>query len=171
MAKKKQLQLIMAIDPGNLQSAFVLIDDEYNVFDKDKAENQMVLDYMCANREHIKHVVTEMIASYGMAVGAEVFETCVMIGMIERTADLLGIPHSRIFRAEEKSYICHDSRAKDANIRRALIDRFADHDKNRGTGTKGWPDHFYGFRSDIWSAFAVGTVYLDKQRENAARGL
>lgn len=172
MAKKqKQSQLILAIDPGNRDTAFVVMDELYNVYDKAKTENQMVLDYMCANRDCIKHVVTEMIASYGMAVGAEVFETCVMIGMIERTADLLGIPHSRVFRAEEKAYICHDSRAKDSNIRRALIDRFAKHDKNRGTGTKGDPDHFYGFKADIWAAFAVGTVYLDKQRENAARAL
>jgi hypothetical protein len=164
-----QQKYILAIDPGNAYTAFALIDENYNVYDKDKTENHNVLDYMCANREKIGHIVVEMIASYGMAVGAEVFETCVMIGMIERTADLLRIPRSRVFRQEEKLYICHDSRAKDANIRRALIDRFAKHDLNRGTGTKNNPDHFYGFKSDIWAAFAVGVVYLDKLKEEAVK--
>ena len=171
MAKKSKKNLILAIDPGDRETAFVVMDENYLIYDKDKVENQLVLDYMCQYRDDIGHVVTEMIASYGMAVGANVFETCVMIGAIERTADLLGIPRSRVYRAEEKVYICHDSRAKDSNIRRSLIDRFASHDKARGTGTKNNPDHFYGFRKDIWAAYAVGVVHLDKMRENAAREL
>ena len=103
-----------------------------------------------------------MVASYGMAVGEEVFETCVMIGKIERTADIREIHRSRVYRKEEKLEICHDSRAKDANIRRALIDRFAVHDKKRGTGTKKNPDWFFGFAGDMWAAFAVGVVALHR---------
>lgn len=156
---------LLAIDPGNKESAFCLMDGQYRVIDKGKVQNDMLLDYICENANGIDHLACEMIASYGMAVGAEVFETCVMIGAIERTADINKIPHSRVFRLEEKVMICHDSKAKDTNIRHALIDRFAQHDTTRGTGTKANPDWFYGFKSDIWAAFAVGVVYLDKQRE------
>lgn len=156
---------ILAIDPGTTRSAFCLMDGKYNIHDKGKVTNAEMLQYIWMNAKEIDHLVCEMVASYGMAVGAEVFETCTMIGQIERTADIKGIPRSRLFRIDEKIAICHDSRAKDANIRRALIDRFARHDLARGTGTKTNPDHFYGFKSDIWAAFAVGVTYLDRLKK------
>lgn len=152
---------LLAIDPGNEMSAYCLMDEEYKIIEAGKVENSVMIEYIFLNSRKFDHIAVEMIASYGMPVGAEVFETCVMIGKIERTADQKEIDHSRVFRAEEKLCICKNSRAKDSNIRAALIDRFAKHDKKRGTGTKTNPDHFYGISKDMWAAFAVGTVYLD----------
>jgi hypothetical protein len=162
---------LLAIDPGNKESAFCLMDRAYNVIDKGKVANALLLDYIFLNAKKIRHLAVEMIASMGMAVGAEVFETCVMIGKIEQLADAKEIPRSRVFRKDEKLMICHDSRAKDINIRRALIERFAKHDLANGKGTKKNPDHFYGFKADIWAAFAVGTVYLDTERRNAGEAV
>lgn len=152
---------LLAIDPGNEMSAYCLMDENYKVIEAGKVENSVLIDYIWLKAGQIDHIAVEMIASYGMPVGAEVFETCVMIGKIERTADQKEIEHSRVFRADEKLCICKNSRAKDSNIRAALIERFARHDKKRGTGTKKNPDHFYGISKDMWAAFAVGTVYLD----------
>lgn len=70
----------------------------------------------------------EMIASYGMPVGKEVFETCVWIGRF--IEDMKYIPQDRIttteyiYRKDEKMNLCHSMKAKDSNIRQALIDRF-----------------------------------------------
>jgi hypothetical protein len=69
-----------------------------------------------------------------------------------------------IYRAEEKMNLCYSMKAKDSNIRQALIDRFGE------VGTKNNPGFFYGFKKDIWAAFAVGVTYLDKKKrevENA----
>lgn len=152
---------LLAIDPGNEMSAYCLMDKDYKIIDAGKVENSALIDYIYLRGKTIDHIAVEMIASYGMPVGAEVFDTCVMIGMIERTADQKEVEHSRVFRAEEKLCICKNSRAKDSNIRAALIDRFAKHDKARGTGTKKEPDWFYGISKDMWAAYAVGVVYLD----------
>ena len=55
--------------------------------------------------------------------------------------------------------LCYDSRAKDGNIRQALIDRFGP------VGTKKAPGWFYGVSKDVWAAVAVGVTWADKQRE------
>ena len=153
--------MLLAVDPGNMQTAYCLMDDEYRIHDAGTVANDAFIRYLWTKAKQIDHVAVEMIASYGMAVGRDVFETCVMIGRVEQVAEHREVEHSRVYRQEEKICICHNSRAKDSNIRAALIERFAKHDLKRGTGTKRNPDHFYGISKDMWAAFAVGTVYLD----------
>ncbi len=170
---------ILAIDPGNEYSAFVLMAENYEVESRTifSPENSRIAGKF-PNALLLKNVkefgkkygddmtvVLEMVASYGMAVGKEVFETCVWIGRFQQAATDCGCHVEFIYRIEEKQYICHDSRAKDTNIRQALIDRFARFDKKTGKGQKNHPDVFYKFKADMWSAFAVGATWLDKQKE------
>lgn len=75
-------------------------------------------------------VIIEMIASYGMAVGKEVFDTCVWIGRFKQISESQDIEVEYIYRKDEKINICNSMKAKDSNIRQALIDRFG------GVGTK-----------------------------------
>lgn len=159
---------ILAIDPGDVTSGYVMLDG-YKAERHGIADNQYLLELLENGSFGVDAVIVEMVASYGMAVGKEVFETCVWIGRFLQAAKEYSTV-DRVYRLDERIAICHDSRAKDSNIRRALIDRFATHDLKNGRGTKKNPDWFYGFSADMWSAFAVGVTWLDKQKE-AADGL
>ena len=148
---------VLAIDPGNRQSAWCMIDGEtLKPLSFGKEENQVVLDAV----QHLSYdrIVIERVASYGMAVGRDVFETCEWVGRFTQAAR---VPPDYVYRQEEKLHICGDSRAKDTNIRRALIDRFAKHDLKNGKGTKKNPDWFYGFSADVWQAYAVAVTYVE----------
>ena len=153
---------ILAIDSGNEESAYVLMDSEtYKPIEFGKVGNPLMLIKM--NELKYDKLILEMIASYGMPVGASVFETCVWIGRFIQNRKCPDFEY--IYRKEEKMNLCNSMKAKDSNIRQALIDRFAQFDFKNGKGTKGNKDFFYGFSKDVWSAFAVGVTYLDKQNE------
>ena len=158
--------MIFAIDPGNIESAYVLLGDKMQVLKKGKEENKKVEEVL-SRAVLIPHldIVCERINSYGMAVGRSVFDTCKQIGRFEIICERRNCKMQYVDRSEEKMAICHSPRANDASIRRALIDRFAQHDLKNGKGTKKDPDWFYGFKADIWAAFAVGYTYAEKRKE------
>ena len=158
---------ILGLDPGNKFTGYCLVDAELRPIRFGKESNGEVMDE-CVNiitsaRFHPITVVIERVASYGMAVGSEVFETCEWIGRFTETLGEHRVNY--IYRIEEKQHICHDSRARDANIRRALIDRFAWHDFKNGKGTKNNPDWFYGFSADVWSAYAVAVTFAESRKK------
>lgn len=139
---------ILAIDPGCTESAYVIIED-YKPIKFGKVSNYEMLDII--HMDIYPLTVIEMIASYGMAVGKEVFETCVWIGRFTEVS--CGTEY--IYRKDVKMNLCGQTKAKDTNIRQALIDRFG------VVGTIKNKGFFYGFKADIWSAYAVGVTYLD----------
>src|SRR4051812_9901569 len=111
---------ILAIDPGTTESAFIVWDG--SVIDSGFVPNIVMREFLSARLDCITAdaVAIEMIASYGMAVGKEVFETCVWIGrFIERSP----VPPRLIYRKDVKMHLCHSMKAKDSNIRQALIDK------------------------------------------------
>lgn len=152
--------MIFAIDPGNIESAYVLIDDNLKPIKFAKVENNKVFPEIQEALELCNTpIVIERIASYGMAVGASVFDTCIWIGRFTEYAGEKNVKY--IYRKDEKMNICHSMKAKDSNIRVALIDRFAKHDFKNGKGTKKNKDWFYGFAKDMWAAYAVAITYND----------
>ena len=151
---------VLAIDPGNIESAYCVVDAEtLRPESFDKVPNEKLRDMIPWFGAGM--VVIERVASYGMAVGRDVFETCEWVGQFAATARMASLPVDYVYRGEEKLHICLDSRAKDPNVRRALIDRFAQHDLKNGKGTKKRPDFFYGFAADMWAAYAVGLTYIE----------
>ena len=157
---------IIAIDPGNAQSGYCVIDrNTLRPLEFGKVDNAELLRKLAsATEQGWRWAVIEMVASYGMSVGREVFDTVLWIGRFYEALNAC-CPVRLQCRIEEKRHICHNTRANDAAIRRALIDRFADHDLKNGRGTKKNPDFFYGFKADVWAAYAVGLTAIEN-REN-----
>ncbi len=157
--------MILAIDPGNIDSAYVLMNGFIPV-SFGKISNTEMRQKIIEVHKIDPYVITviERVASYGMAVGKEVFETCEWVGRFtEQTMGFGGRKVEYLYRKDIKMNICGQTRAKDSNIRQALIDRFAKHDFKTGRGVKVNPDFFYGFAADMWSAYAVGVTYLDSK--------
>jgi hypothetical protein len=172
------MSYILAIAPGNLNSAVAILDKEYYCSDKhDILDNHellaqirfgysgpnSLLPFYCPDT-----IVIERITGYNMGVRQTAFDAHIWIGrFIEaaRTVDcntyhrpptVVLLPQSEI-----KLHLCGSTRAKDKDIIAALADRFAPGKKDNGKGTKDNPGWFYGFRAGIWSAYAVGVTYLD----------
>ena len=154
---------VLAIDPGNVESGWCLIDADRRPLLSGKTPNNELL-YVLRTLPTPDQFAIEMVASYGMAVGKEVFETCVWIGRFQQfIKHQIGRPAALVYRKDVKLHHCHDSRAKDANITQALIDRFASGEPNRGKGTKAEPGWFHGFHSDIWQAYALAVLVADRE--------
>lgn len=149
------MTILLAIDPGNVESALVNYDTELARpvgWWKGANTAPLVSDFL----ESADRLAIEMIASYGMAVGAEVFDTCVWIGrFVERWGE--GRPSQLVYRRDVKLHLCADSRAKDANIRQALIDRFGP-GKDLAIGKKASPGPLYGLTGDCWAALGVAVT-------------
>ncbi len=157
--------MIFAIDPGSTQSAYCMMGEDARPISFEKRPNEDLITLLRNYALHKPTVVIERVASYGMPVGREVFDTCEWIGRYTQVAKDLALPVEYILRQEEKLHICKSPKANDATIRKALIDRFAKHDFKTGKGNSHSPDFFYGFKADVWMAFAVGVSYLCKQNK------
>lgn len=154
---------ILAIDPGSTESGWCVIDvGSRQTWRFHKTPNTELREQIRrGDFDDCRHIVIEMVASYGMAVGKEVFETCVWIGRFD---EMFPPPLCRvelIYRREVKLHHCHSSKAKDSNVRQALVDRFAPGQPNYGKGTKAEPGWFHGFRDDIWQAYALAVYAAD----------
>lgn len=155
---------ILAIDPGTEQSGYCAYDGSH-VVASGVMPNEEMLGYL--RRPHFGincyRLCIEMIASYGMAVGREVFETCVWIGRFQQSW------HSPeavelVYRRDVKLHLCGTSKAKDPNVRQALLDMFprTGGGKTPQIGTKAQPGPLYGVSSHAWPALGVAVTAAAK---------
>ena len=147
--------LILAIDPGPKQSAYIRMTmypgdslpdiEAFNIIPNETLLT--LLDYGI--------VVIEKVANMGMPVGAEVFETVYWTGRFAQRVIPLGGRVYRIERVKVKHQLCGTHRAKDANVRQAIINRFGGSAAIRKGGA------LYKISSHVWSALAVGLTWIE----------
>lgn len=100
-------------------------------------------------------MVYEEFQSYGNMVGVSTITSITWNGRYIQSSLDQNKEVIPIFRKDIKKNICGSARTKDKDIRASLIERFG------VVGTKGSQGFFYGFKSDIWSAYALGVTYID----------
>lgn len=156
---------ILAIDPGPTRSAIVTYQGPDMPVVGQMHDNDVLLDLMRLREGSggVGAVVIEKVESFGMAVGAEVFETVYWSGRFAEAAHPL--PVERIGRKTIKLHLCGSMRAKDPNIRQALIDRYGG--KEAAVGRKASPGPLYGISGDLWSALAVAIAWSERASESS----
>jgi len=146
---------ILAIDPGNADSGWVIYDGSkvhecgvYANMDMLRAVQLMGVDVLAI----------EMMRARGMPVSNDEMETLVWIGRFQQA---WCAPDEVLFayRQEVKLHLCGSAKAKDPNVRQALIDRVGK------PGTKKNPGPTYGVTSHAWPALAVAVYVADMNPE------
>lgn len=150
---------IVAIDPGNASSAWCVLDGE-RVLGFAKEPNSEVLircrrEWSPLDARGCDLLAVEMVQSFGMPVGREVFETVLWTGRYIEAWERRQGKFQLVYRKDVKLYLCQSMRAKDSNIRAALLDRFGP-GREKAIGNKRQPGPLYGLSGDCWSALAVG---------------
>lgn len=145
----------IAIDPGPLKSGWLAYESRSDglvaPIKFGELANESLLIQLSIPGHPIDDVAIEWIQSYGMAVGAEVFDTARWVGIFQQA---VGIAKTTLVtRSECKLYLCRSSQAKDKNVRQAILDLYGG--KDVAQGKKANPGPLYGVSGHVWSALAV----------------
>lgn len=143
----------MAIDPGTTESGWCHLHRLGHVVASGVWSNSVMLRFIKeSGREQL---AIEMIDSYGMRVGREVFQTCLWIGRFIqswRNPDAVRL----VYRREVTKYLLPPPKKQykfattDANIRQALIHKLGEDGTVRA-----------GVKSHAWAALAVAVTALE----------
>jgi hypothetical protein len=155
------MSTILAIDPGTTQSGWCLFNGQRVLAGGVLENGHLLYDLQDQYNTLVRAdaLAIEMIASYGMAVGKEVFETVRWIGRFQQawhSPDAVQL----VYRKDVKMHLCGTPRAKDGNIRQALIDLFpaTGGGKTPQIGTKAKPGPLYGVSTHVWPALGVAVT-------------
>jgi hypothetical protein len=146
---------ILSLDVGTIETAYALMDHslENPLIDFGKVFNNEIEEVI--NYAMFDVLAYEEFASYGMPVGKEVMKSIWWNGYYCRYCDEFHIPYKPILRKDVKMHLCGTMKAKDCNIRQALIDKYGE------PGTKKQPGILYGVSKDVWSAIAINVTYWE----------
>lgn len=150
---EEQVGTIFAIDPGTAKSGWVLYVDG-RVAECGVSDNHELLSMLSSFSCATGIMAVEMIASYGMTVGRETFETVLWIGRFAQ--EWLSAHREnrclKVYRQEAKRCVCKTHKASDADVRAALVSRLGK------VGTSKDKGPLYHVRSHAWAALAVAVT-------------
>ena len=149
---------LMAIDPGNTRTAWIILLANGRPESHGISENAELLNAFRFAFEEVTDIAIEYFAPRGMPTSKEEMATIFYSGRLIQAAERTWHP---ITRLEEKIKVCGSAKAKDSNIRQALIDLYGG---ETAIGKKKTPGPLYGVSQDIWQALAVGVAHFRKTK-------
>lgn len=158
---------MLAIDPGPTKSAVVAMSERGVILYKLIAANNIIKENMLREFSNSNDLVIENIRSYGMPVGASVFDTVHWAGRFHEAWDANGGIVKLIDRIDVRMCLCRSSRARDGNIRAAIIDLYGG--RELAVGRKKAPGLLYGVHHDLWSAVALAVTYYTERSDGKWR--
>jgi hypothetical protein len=154
---------VLAVDPGTTRSAICRLSPG-GAPECERMENAALLRRLRGASEcgDPAILVIEQVEHYGtgMPIGRDVLDTVDWSGRFCEAWERGGGRVERLPRRAVKLNLCGTSRAKDPNIRQALIDRWGGKEKAIGNAKAKGP--LYGVFGDSWSALSVAVTYLDQ---------
>lgn len=146
--------IVVGVDPGNVQSAFVAWDG-VRVVAKGTIPNASMFDVLSRDWGKDPHLFIENVHAMGMIVGQTIFDTQFWAG---RFYEAWVGRRARVYRRDIKMHWLGSMKGKDADIRAAIINRFGP------PGTKKDPGMTRGLVADQWSAMAIAVYGADITR-------
>lgn len=153
----------LAIDPGTCKTGWVLVGDDMRLLDFESDTPNLDLAERLLDRCSPTEAAIEMIASYGMRVGSEVFETCLVIGALVKGFRKAGIPVYKAYRKQVVTTLCRSPRAKDADVAQYVKDFYVGKFGGGGgsvpaKGIKSAPGPLYGLTEHCWQALGIAVA-------------
>lgn len=137
---------ILGIDPGTTESGWCLLTPE-NTVEAGISPNDKLLYAIQTMPADV--MACEIFEARGMPIGNESIETIIFTG---RLIQAWGGKFARVKRSEVKRNLCGSLKAKDSNVRQAIIDLFGG---SSAIGKKANPGPLYGVSSHAWAALGV----------------
>lgn len=154
--------IILAIDPGPDDSGFVVWNaatSRARAFGK-ISNQQLLAELRGGLSPEVDVVVIEDFQTFGMPVGREVFQSVRWSGRFEEAVGD-SRPVVYILRSTVRATMCGSMKAKDVNVRAAIIERFGG--KEEAIGRKASPGPLHGMAADVWSALALALTHAEKE--------
>mgnify|MGYP003945673211 FL=1 len=146
--------MLLAIDPGSEQSGIVVYDGEKPVAFGKLHNEAVLLQLRNGSWGPLRDCYIETLKPRGMPTALEEMQAQLWAGRFHEAFSFrMGCDATPVYRMDVKLFHCGQARAKDSNIRQALIDRFGG--KEAAIGKKATPGPLYGVSNDVWSALAI----------------
>ena len=145
---------ILAIDPGTTCSGWAVFDTSLGaVVSSGVSDNCDLLPGLHGFDVHC--LAIEVFEARGMPIGNDSIQTIIYTGRIIQEWESRIGKAVTVRRSAVKLHLCGSSRAKDGNVRQALIDKLGP------PGTKKAPGGTYGVSSHAWAALAVAVTAFE----------